>query len=145
MCRIEQGKSGLIKLSRDAGTGVAVGATCPHNFEAVGAPPPPPTLDCESRSFYFCLFLHVNTEHGSLPKNSGPNPGSFQFWVVVTLDPGRPLPPPPPPTLQSSSRAPGGIWHPTGADEGVRGTDHIPIGSSCSWTQGVLTFELTSD
>ena len=25
--------------------------------------------------FYFCLFLHI--ELGSLPKNRGPNPGSF--------------------------------------------------------------------
>ena len=48
--------------------GGAVGATCPHNFEAVG----PPTLECESRSlFFFALEL------GSLPKNSGPNLGSF--------------------------------------------------------------------
>ena len=35
--------------------GGALGATCPHNFEAVGAPPP--TLDCHCRSFF---FIHVN-------------------------------------------------------------------------------------
>ena len=62
-------------LSRDAGTGGggAVGATCPHNFEAVGRRPP--TLDCESRLFLF-LFVFAR-KLGSLPKNSAPNPGSF--------------------------------------------------------------------
>ena len=37
--------------------------------------------------FYFCLFLHVDL--GLSPKYSGPNPGSFYFWVGVTLDLGR--------------------------------------------------------
>ena len=59
--------------TREPGAG-AVGATCPHNFEAVGALPPP-TLDCQRRSFLF-LFVFAH-ELGSLPKNSGPNLGSF--------------------------------------------------------------------
>ena len=54
------------------GGGGAVGATCPHNFEAEGRPP---TLDCESRLFLF-LFDFAR-ELGSLPKNSGANPWSF--------------------------------------------------------------------
>ena len=58
--------------NRDTVTGGG-GATFPHNFEAVGAPPP--TLDCESRSSSF-LFVFAR-ELGSLPKNSGPNPGTF--------------------------------------------------------------------
>ena len=53
------------------GGGGVVGATCPHNFEAVGAPPP--TLDRQCR--YLCLFLHAN--FGLSQKNSGPNPGSL--------------------------------------------------------------------
>ena len=63
-------------IGRDTGAGGgggAVGATCPHNLEAVGRRPP--TLDCQSHSFLF-LFVFAR-ELGSLPKNSGPNPGSF--------------------------------------------------------------------
>ena len=37
--------------------------------------PPPPTLNCRRRSFLF-LFVFAR-EHGSLPKNSGPNQGRF--------------------------------------------------------------------
>ena len=49
----------------DAGTGGgggwAVGATCPHNLEAVGAPPPQ-LWTVNVVHFYFCLhvILHVN-------------------------------------------------------------------------------------
>ena len=51
-----------------------MGATCPHNFEDVGAPPPH-TLDRQCRSFLF-LFVFAR-ELGSLPKNSGPNSGGL--------------------------------------------------------------------
>ena len=56
---------------RDAGTrgGGGSGATCRHNFEAVGSPPP--NLGCQCRSFLF-LFVFAH-EFGSLPKNSGTN------------------------------------------------------------------------
>ena len=40
-----------------------MGATFPHNFEAVGAPgaaPPPQLWTVIVVNFYFCLFLHVN-------------------------------------------------------------------------------------
>ena len=61
---------------RDAGTGGggrAVEATCPTTLKLWGRRPP--TLDCESHSFLF-LFVFAR-ELGSLPKNSGTNPGSF--------------------------------------------------------------------
>ena len=67
------------KATRHAATGGggAVGETCPHNFEAVRAPPPKKkkTLDCDGRSFLF-LFVFAR-ELGSLPKNGGSNSGSF--------------------------------------------------------------------
>ena len=50
-----------------------MGVTCPHNLEAVEAPPPQLWIVIVVH-FYFCLFLHVNL---GLPENSGPNPGSF--------------------------------------------------------------------
>ena len=53
----------------------AVGATPPPNFEALEASPPPPTLGYRCRLFLF-LFVFAR-ELGSLPKNSGPNLGSF--------------------------------------------------------------------
>ena len=52
----------------------AVEATCPHNLETVGAPPPNFGLSM-SFIFIFCLFLLVNL--GPSPKNSGLKPGSF--------------------------------------------------------------------
>ena len=47
-------------VGRDAGTGGgAVGATCPHNLEAVGASPPQ-LWTVNVVHFYFCLILHEN-------------------------------------------------------------------------------------
>ena len=45
--------------TREPGGG-AVRATCPQNFKAVGAPPPPQLWTVIVVHFYFCLFLHVN-------------------------------------------------------------------------------------
>ena len=44
--------------ARDAGTGggEAVGATYPHNFETVGAPPPPQLWTAKVVHFWFCLY-----------------------------------------------------------------------------------------
>ena len=76
---------------RDAGTGGgAVGATCPHNFEAVGVPPP--TLDCESRSF-FCTWAW-----GLYQKIVGQIRGVFSFGYGLPWAPGDVCPPPPQPT-----------------------------------------------
>ena len=90
-----------ISRARDAGTGGgAVGATCPHNFEAVGAPPP--TLDCESRSFLF-LFVFAR-ELRSLPKIVGQIRevlGRGYLWTPGDVRP----------QLQSSSRAPVSCRH----------------------------------
>ena len=61
---------------RDAGAGGgegAVGATCPPTCKLWELRSP--TLDCRCRSFIF-LFVFAR-ELGSLPKNSGLNPGSF--------------------------------------------------------------------
>ena len=60
----------VVLASRDAGTGGAVGATCPHNLEAVGAPPPNFGL---SMSFIFIFVCFCTRTWVSL-KNSGPNP-----------------------------------------------------------------------
>ena len=53
----------------DAGAGTrepggAVGATCPHNFETVGAPPPQP----KTVSVVHFLFVFFSRELGCLPK-----------------------------------------------------------------------------
>ena len=59
---------------RDAGArDWKLGEAC-GNLLAVGALPPP-TLDCQGRSFLF-LFVFAR-ELGYLPKNGGPKPGSF--------------------------------------------------------------------
>ena len=68
-----------------------MGATCPPPTWKLWERRPPPTLNCRCRSFIFLLVFA--RELGSLPKNSGPNPGSFSFWIGVTLDPGRRLTP----------------------------------------------------
>ena len=49
------------------------GGNLPHNLEALGAPPP--TLECQCRSFVF-LFVFAR-EPGSLLKNSGSKSGEF--------------------------------------------------------------------
>ena len=62
--------------------------------------PPPQLWTVDVVHFYFYSFLHVNLGPS---KNSGPNPGSFWFWLGVTLNHGRRLPPS---KVQSSSRTP---------------------------------------
>ena len=64
--------------NRDAGTrGWRVaGATCPHNFEAMGAPPSQ-LWTVIVVHFYFCLFLHVNL--GLSQKIVGQIRGDFSF------------------------------------------------------------------
>ena len=52
--------AGLLAGTREPGGG-AVGTTCPHNFETVGAP-----------NFGLSMSFFFLSE-----KNSGPNPGSF--------------------------------------------------------------------
>ena len=60
--------------TREPGGGV--GATCSHNLEAVGAPPP--TLwTVNVAHFYFCLFLHANL--GLSQKIVGQIQGVFSF------------------------------------------------------------------
>ena len=76
-CKVNVVNAGLCKENtktyRDAGTGGQWGKLAPRTLKLWGRRPP--TLDCESRSFLF-LFVFAR-ELGSLPKNSGPNPGSF--------------------------------------------------------------------
>ena len=76
----------MLHRHRDRGTGGgASGATCPHNFKAVGAPP---TLDRECLSFAFIFAREIE----SLPKNSGPNMGSLVL-VRGYFEPQGRLPP----------------------------------------------------
>ena len=63
------------------------GGNLPPKLGSCGRPPP--TLDGQCRSFLF-LFVFVS-ELGPLPKNSGPNPGSFYIWIGVAVDPRRRL------------------------------------------------------
>ena len=75
--------------------GGAVGATCPHNFEPVGGPPP--TLNCESLSF-FILFVFAR-----LYQEKGAKSGEFLVLGRASgyLGPRETFAP----QLQSSSRA----------------------------------------
>ena len=57
----------LTGTQEPGGGGGAVRETCPHNLEAMEAPPPPPTLDCQCRSVFLFLFVFAR-ELGSLPK-----------------------------------------------------------------------------
>ena len=41
----------------------------------------------------FVIFIFLVCDFGPLPKNSGPNPMSFQFWLGVTLGPHESWPP----------------------------------------------------
>ena len=75
-----------------------MGATCPHNLEAVGAPPP--TLDCQCRSFLFFVCFCTG-ELGLSQKIVGQNRESLVLgsgylgpWEMFA------------PQLQSSSHAP---------------------------------------
>ena len=52
----------------------------------------PPKLP---KSFYVSLFIFFESEFGSIPKNSGLNPWSFEFWRYPRLEPRAKLPPPP--------------------------------------------------
>ena len=73
----------------------AVGATCPHIFEAVGAPPPPPQRwTVKVVHFYLCLFLHVNLD--LYQKIVGQIRGVFSFGWGLPWNPGDVCPPPPP-------------------------------------------------
>ena len=58
--------------TREPGGGGSGGNLPPQLGSCGGSPP---TLDCQCRSFIF-LFVFAR-ELGPLPKNSGPNPGSF--------------------------------------------------------------------
>ena len=51
---------------------------------------PPPKLP---KSFYFVLFLFFESEFGSIPKNSGLNPWSIEFWRYPRLEPAPSCPP----------------------------------------------------
>ena len=62
--------------TREPGGGGVVGATCPHNFEAVGAPPPH-LWTVKVVHFYICSFLHVNL--GLYQKTVGQIRGVFSF------------------------------------------------------------------
>ena len=66
----------------------------PPNFGAL----PPPTLNCPCCSFFFACELE------SLPKNSGPNLGSFWFLGRGYLGPQETFAPPP--QLKNSSCIP---------------------------------------
>ena len=72
---------------RNAGTGGggAVGATCPHNFEAVGAAPPQ-LWTVNVVHFYFCLLLHVSL--GLSQKIMGQLRGVFSFRYGLPWIPG---------------------------------------------------------
>ena len=62
---------GIMHTARNAGAGGGgvVGATCPHNLEAVGAPPPPQFWTVNVVHLFFCLFLQVKL--GLSPKIVG--------------------------------------------------------------------------
>ena len=64
----------IVILYQGRGSRGAMGATCLHSLEAVGAPPPPQLSTVNAVHFYLFVFAR---EFGSLPKNSGPNPESF--------------------------------------------------------------------
>ena len=44
------------------------------------------------KKLLFLLFIFFESEFGSIPKNSGLNPWSFEFWRYPRLEP-RPPPP----------------------------------------------------
>ena len=52
----------------------------------------PPKLP---KNFYFLLLIFSEIEFGSIPKNSGLNAWSFEFWRYPRLEPHAKLPPPP--------------------------------------------------
>ena len=52
-------------------------------------------------TFYFFIPFFIG-EFGPFPKNSGPNPRTFLFWVGVTLGPWKP-----PPAWPNPSYVPG--------------------------------------
>ena len=83
----KRGQENQIQGRGNRGGGGSGGNLPPQLGSCRGAPP---NFGLSMSLFFFAREL------GSLPKNSGPNPGSFQFWVGVTLDPRRRLPPPPP-------------------------------------------------
>ena len=60
----------------------------------------PPKLP---KSFYFLWFIFFESEFGSIPKNSGLNPWSFEFWRYPRLEPAPSCPPPLKPAAGSAS------------------------------------------
>ena len=46
------------------------------------------------KKLLFLLFIFVESEFGSIPKNSGLNPWSFEFWRCPRLESRAKLPPP---------------------------------------------------
>ena len=55
------------------------------------------------KSFYFLLFIFFESEFGSIQKNSGLNPWSFEFWQYPRLEPRAKLPLPLKPAAGSAS------------------------------------------
>ena len=60
----------------------------------------PPKLP---KSFYFLWFIFFESEFGSIPKNSGLNPWSFEFWRYPRLEPAPSCPSPLKPAAGSAS------------------------------------------